>query len=137
MTERNVIDFRRMRFLTNRLPMARFRLMLAKSRATRITPVLSDMPHGTEVSSPVERGYLMIEAAQGAVESIDEELQIMRCQLSGKMDVLETPLEIMAMQMRYMDGKSAEEIAYALNYSVRHIFRVLNCAEQKVNRSCH
>ena len=136
MTEKNtLIDFRRMRFLTNRLPMARFRLMVAKSRATRTTPVLSDMPHGTEVSSPVERGYLIIEAAQNAVYIIETELMEMQKVLSQYMDILTDPLEITAMQMRYMDGRSVREIAYSLNYSERHMFRVLECAERKINRA--
>ena len=125
-------DFRRMRYLINRLPMARFRLLKTRSQATRITPVLSDMPHGTEVSSPVERGYFIMEAAQNAVEQIEQELQEMRCQLSGMIDALETPLEEAAMQMRYMDGRSVREIAYSLNYSEPHIFKVLSRAEQKI-----
>ena len=142
LAEKELIDFRRMRFLTNRLPMARFRLMVAKSRATRTTPVLSDMPHGTEVSSPVERGYMMIEAAQESVYIIETELGAMRETLADHMEVLTDPLEITAVQMRYMDGRSAREIAYSLNYSERHIFRVLECAERKINRSaaakrCH
>ena len=132
MTEKNVIDFRRMRFLTNRLPMARFRLTVAKSRATRTTPVLSDMPHGTDVSSPVERGYLIIEAAQEAVYTIETELQYMREILADHMDALTDPLEITAMQMRYMEGRSVREIAYSLNYSEPHIFKVLSRAEKKI-----
>ena len=132
MTEKNLIDFRRMRFLTNRLPMARFRLTVAKSRATRTTPVLSDMPHGTDVSSPVERGYLIIEAAQNAVYIIETELQSMREILADHMDALTDPLEITAMQMRYMEGRSVREIAYSLNYSEPHIFKVLSRAEKKI-----
>lgn len=137
MTERYGIDFRRMRFLINRLPMARFRLMCARSQATRITAVISDMPHGTEVSSPVERGYTIVEAAQEALEKISAELQEMRCQLSGKLATLQDPLEITAMQMRYMDGFSVREIAFSLNYSERRIFQVLSCAENRVNKTFH
>ena len=132
LAEKELIDFRRMRFLTNRLPMARFRLMVAKSRATRTTPVLSDMPHGTEVSSPVERGYLMIEAAKEAVYIIETELGAMRETLADHMDVLTDPLEITAVQMRYMDGRSVREIACCLNYSEPHIFKVLSRAEKKI-----
>ena len=133
MTENRGFDFRRMRFLINRLPMARFRLLKARSQATRITPTLSGMPHGTEVSSPVERGYTIVEAAQEALDRIREELQEMRCQLSGKLDTLQDPLEITVMQMRYMDGFSVREIAYSLNYSEPHIFKVLSRAERKIN----
>ena len=99
---------------------------------TRTTPVLSDMPHGTEVSSPVERGYMMIEAAKEAVYIIETELGAMRETLADHMEVLTDPLEITAVQMRYMDGRSVREIAYSLNYSEQHIFRVLNRAEKKI-----
>ena len=94
LAEKELIDFRRMRFLTNRLPMARFRLMVAKSRAIRTTPVLSDMPHGTEVSSPVERGYMMIEAAKEAVYIIETELGAMRETLADHMEVLTDKYQI-------------------------------------------
>lgn len=137
MTERNGIDFRRMRFLINRLPMAKYRVTIARSQATRITPVLSDMPHGTEVTSPVERGYTIVEAAQEALDRISEELQVMRCQLSGKLDALTDPLEITSLTMRYMDGYSVREIAFSLNYSERRIFQVLSCAENRVNKTFH
>lgn len=128
------MDFRRMRFLINRLPMARFRLLKARSQATRITPVLTDMPHNPNVSSPVENGYSIIEAAEAAVEGIVKELGEMQGKLLEHMDALTSPLEVTAMKMRYIDGRSVREIAYSLYYSEQHIFRVLSRGERKINR---
>lgn len=128
------MDFRRMRFLINRLPMARYRLQKAWSQATRITPVISDMPHGSGVSSPVENGYLLVEAAKNAVDGIEKELADMRAELKGEIGTLENPLEVTAMQMRYLEGRSVREIAYSLNYSEQHIFRVISRAEWKINK---
>lgn len=129
------MDFRRMRFLINRLPMAKFRLLKAKSQATRITPVLSDMPHGTNDMSPVERGYALIEAAETAVYIIEMELAEMQETLLKHIDAIKDPLEEQAVRMRYLEGRSVREIAYSLNYSERRIFQVLSCAEHKINKS--
>ena len=137
LTVKNGIDFRRMRFLINRLPMAQFRLLKAKSQATRITPVLSDMPHGTAVSSPVENGYQLIEAAEEAVYVIRMELATMQETLLKHFDPLKDPLEEQTMRMRYLEGRSVREIAYSLNYSERRIFQVLNAAERRVNETFH
>ena len=131
------MDFRRMRFLINRLPMARFRLLKAKSQATRTTAVLSDMPHGTGVTNPTERGFFMIEMAREAVENIETELAEMQKELSAHMGALTDPLEEQAMQMRYFEGRSVREIAYSLNYSERWIFKVLGSAERKITKRVH
>ena len=133
MTEHKGFDFQRMRHLNNRFPMAHLNLMRAKSKAMRITPVLSDMPHGTDVSSPVERGYMIVEAAQDVYERIRGELQEMRCQLSGKMEALTDPDEIVIMQLRYMDGRSVSDISYIVNYSPATIYRILSRAERTIN----
>ncbi len=130
-------DFRRMRFLINRLPMAQFRVMKAKSQAVRITPVLTGMPHAGGVSSPVENGYLLMEAAKDALDNIERELTALRQELAPHIETLTDPLEEQAMRMRYMEGRSVREIAYSLNYSERRIFQVISIAERRVGQSFH
>lgn len=128
------MDFRRMRFLINRLPMAQFRVRKAFSRATRITPVLSDMPRGGGgQGSQVESGYLLIEAAKAALENIETELTELRRELGPLIEKLDNPLEYTSMKMRYMEGRSVREIAYGLNYSEQHIFRVISRGERDIN----
>ena len=50
-----MIDLRKMRHLINRLPMARYRVDVAMSKATKVTATLSGMPHGSGTSSPDEQ----------------------------------------------------------------------------------
>ena len=59
-----MVDLRRMRFLINRMPLARYRVDLAMARATRVSPVLTGMPHVSGVSSMVENGVIELVSMQ-------------------------------------------------------------------------
>lgn len=123
---------RRMRYLINRLPMARFRVDQAMARATKCTASLTGMPRGGGNGSQVENGAEMLLAAKSAYKAFREELEAMRWELAPYVDSLDDPLEKTSMRMRYMEGYSAREIAYKLAYSEQHVFRVLNAAEKKI-----
>lgn len=133
-----MIDFYRMRFLINRLPAARFRVDKAIARATKTTTVLTGMPRGTGTGNQVEDGAILIEYARQAMDNITTELEGMRAELTPLIESLESPLQKNAMWMRYIEGHSVREIAYSLNYSEQHIFRILQIAERKIqkNESC-
>lgn len=127
------VDLRRMRYLINRLPMARFRVDRALAQATRCTANLTGMPRGGgNGGSQVENGAEMLAAARDALADIMSELYAMRQALQPLLEALCDPLEKTAMRMRYMDGYSVREIAYRINYSEQHIFRVLNAAEKAI-----
>ena len=133
-----MINFHRMRFLINRLPSARFRVDKAIAKATKTTTILTGMPRGSSMGSQVEDGALLIEYAKQALESITTELEAMRKELRPMVEALESPLQKSAMRMRYLEGHSVREIAYSLNYSEQHIFRILTIAEKIIqkNDSC-
>ena len=122
-----------MRFLIDRLPMARFRIDKAMARAAKCTASLSGMPGGGGGGSQVERGVELLEAAREAHAAISQELYDMRLELQPLLETLEDPLQIAAMRMRYIDGLSVREIAYRINYSESHIFLVLRRAEGKIS----
>ena len=126
-----MVDLRRMRYLMQRLPMARLNVERAMSRATKVTSTLSDMPHGSGVSNPVADGVERLTEAKAALQRLQGELHEMQAQLMPVIDELDNPLERTVMQMRYMDGISAWDIAYGLNYSERQIFRILKKAESR------
>lgn len=126
------IDLAKMRKLINRLPLARFRVDQAKSRATRITPVLTGMPHGSGGGSRVEEGAILLMIAQDKYESLKAELKQMQDALSPMIDRINEPLQKNAMTMRYLESRSVREIAYCLNYSEQHIFRILQKAERNL-----
>ena len=132
-----MIDFYRMRFLINRLPAARFRVDKAIAKATKTTTVITGMPRGSSTGSQVEDGAILIEYARQALDNITTELEGMRAELTPMIESLESPLQKNAMRMRYIEGHSVREIAYSLNYSEPHIFRILQIAERKIqNESC-
>lgn len=129
-----MIDLRKMRHLINRLPMARYRVDVAMSKATKVTATLSGMPHGSGTSSPVENGVIELEETRSAYETIRAELAQMKDQLSPIIDNMENPLEKNVMRLRYLEGKRVAEIGWNLNYSERHIRRVLERAEKNIEK---
>lgn len=126
------MDLRRMRFLINRLPMARFRVEKAMSQATKCTASLTGMPRGGGGESQVERGIDLRLEAKAALKDIQDELAMMQAQLEPVIDLLTDPLARMAVRLRYIDRYSVRKIAYRLNYSEQHIFRVLSNAEKEI-----
>ena len=126
------MNLKRMRYLLNRLPMARFRVERAMARATRTTARLTGLPRGSNLSDPVQEGAELLEEAREAYRDIQRELEALRGELKPLIAALEDPLERQAMELRYLQGLTARRIACALHYSERHIFRVLAAAEAKV-----
>ena len=127
-----MLDLRRMRFLINRLPAARFRVDKAMARATKTTTVLTGMPRGSGTGDQTADGAIMLQLARDALDRIETELAEMRAILGPIIEQIENPLQKSAMRLRYMDGMSVREIAYSLNYSEQHIFRILQRAEENI-----
>lgn len=126
------MNLRRMRYLINRLPMARFRVEKAMSTATKTTAPITGMPGGSGISDPVQRRAELLEMARERYRAIQEELKALQEEARPLIHALDDPLEGTVMRMRYLDGVSAREIAYRLSYSERHIFRALKKAENKI-----
>ena len=127
-----MVDLRRMRFLQNRLPMARFKVERAMSEATKCTAVLTGMPRGGGTGSQVETGAELLDTAKAAYNAIQDELAMMREELAPVIAGLEKPLERTVMHMRYIEGRSVREIAYGIAYSEPHVFEVLRHVERKL-----
>ncbi len=130
-----MVDLRRMRFLINRLPAARFRVDKAMANATRVTSVLTGMPRGSASDDRMAENVILLDLAKQARDQIVTELEDMRKQLGPMIEALDVPLQKSAMRMRYIEGHSVREIAYSLNYSEQHIFRILTIAERKIQKN--
>ena len=126
------MDFRRMRYLNNRVPLARLRVERAMSKATRCTAVLTGMPRGGGNGSQVETGVELLEAARAELAKIRAELDAMRQELEPYIEAIQEPLAKVVMTMRYMEGVSAREIAWRLNYSESHVFYLVRNAEKEI-----
>ena len=129
-------ELARMRYLINREPAARFRVERTMARATRCTAMITGLPGGKACGSMVERGAEDLALAKNALRLIREELAARRKVLQGYIERLESPLQRTVMELRYMDGHRAREIAYLLSYSEQHIYRVLAEAEKDIIRMC-
>ena len=127
-----MLDLRRMRFLINRLPVARFRVDKAMARATKTTTVLTGMPRGSGTGDQTADGAILLQLAREALDRIETELSEMRAELGPMIERIDEPLQKSVMRLRYMDGMRVREIAYSLNYSEPHIFRILQRAEQNI-----
>ena len=127
-----MVDLRRMRFLQNRLPMARFKVERAMSKATKCTATLTGMPRSGGTGNQVETGTELLDTAKAAYKAIQDELEVMREELAPVIAGLEKPLERTVMHMRYIEGRSVREIAFGIAYSEPHIFEMLRHVERKL-----
>lgn len=127
-----MVDLRRMRFLQNRLPMARFKVERAMSKAAKCTATLTGMPRSGGTGNQVEDGAELLDTAKAAYKAIQDELKAMREELAPIIAGLDKPLERTVMHMRYIEGRSVREIAYGIAYSEPHIFEVLRHVERKM-----
>ena len=131
-----VFDFRRMRRLINRVPMARLTVDRALAKSSRMTAQYSDMPRGgSRISDPTSDGAVLYRAAKDSYQALKKELEGLQHEVEPYIDGLERPLQRNAMRMRYIEGRSVREIAYYLNYSEQHIFRIISRAEEKINKN--
>lgn len=129
-------DFRRMRRLINRVPMARLNVDRALARSARMTAQYRDMPRGgNRTSDPTGDGAVLYMAAKDSYNALKKELEGLQREVEPYIDELDRPLQRNAMRMRYIEGRSVREIAYYLNYSEQHIFRVIQTAEEKINKN--
>ena len=130
-----VVDFARMRQLSNRVPMARFRVEQIMSAATKMTATLSDEPKGNAMRDKVAESVILLEAARETYVRLASELWAMRGELRPIVEQIDDPTARTCMRMRYIDGVSAKEIACRLNYSERRVFQILQSAEEAVNNA--
>ena len=79
-----MVDLRRMRFLINRLPAARFRVDKAMANATRVTSVLTGMPRGSASDDRMAENVILLDLAKQARDQIVTELEDMRKQIMKK-----------------------------------------------------
>lgn len=123
---------RRMRFLMNRLPMARMRLHRAWSKATRTTQIISDMPRGQGSGDALEQNEIALDEARTALAAIEKELDELRGWLAPLIRRIDKEFVAECMKRRYLDGKTVAIIANENAYTERNIHYTLNHGEKLV-----
>ena len=128
-----MIDLRRMRYLMDRLPMARLNVERAMSRATKCTQRLTMAAGGGGYGDAMSENAIRLSIAREKRDGILRELRELREALAPRIAELDDPVQQLIMQMRYLDGQSARQIAYALALSERWVFYNLSRAEARIN----
>ena len=128
-----MIDLRRMRYLMDRLPMARLNVERAMSRATKCTQRLTMAAGGDGYGDAMSENAIRLSVAREKRDGILRELRELREALAPRIAELDDPVQRIIMQMRYLDGQSARQIAYALALSERWVFYNLSRAEARIN----
>ena len=128
-----MIDLRRMRYLMDRLPMARLNVERAMSRATKCTQRLTMAAGGGGYNDAISENAIRLSVAREKRDGILRELRELREVLAPRIAELDDPVQRLIMQMRYLDGQSARQIAYALALSERWVFYNLSRAEARIN----
>lgn len=128
-----MIDLRRMRYLMDRLPMARLNVERAMSRATKCTQRLTMAAGGGGYGDAMSENAIRLSVAREKRDGILRELRELREALAPRIAELDDPVQRLIMQMRYLDGQSARQISYALALSERWVFYNLSRAETRIN----
>ena len=115
------------------------RLMRRKDRifanATKVTTVLTGMPHGGNGNkSQVETGAIELAEVEESYREVLDELNAMRKELEEMLVQLDDPDDIGIMRLRYIVGHYPEEIPDLVNLSRRAMFYHLSGAEKKLMR---
>lgn len=126
-----MIDFKRMRWLINKLPKIRWSVELKAANATRITATITGMPRGGG-GNRQENAYIALADATDAYHEALEELEAMRAELEPLVDALTDIDERAVMRMRYMKGYKPEEIAETIHRTDRSVYIYLKRAERKI-----
>jgi len=129
-----MVSLSRMRTLISYERRLQFRYQKKLSSATRITPQLTGLPHGSGNYNPVETGAIELAEVEDAYREILDELKSMRAELDQLLKQLDNPDDIGIMRLRYIEGMELKQIPDAVNLSERAMFYHLSSAEKKLIR---
>lgn len=107
-----------------------------RSEATRITPVISDMPSGYHVNDKIA---LSIEKLDECAKKLEEEAKRMQKAMDDVQNVINSisnPTYRQVLTYRYINGYTWEQIAVKMNYTYRNITRLHGKALRNVVLEC-
>ena len=94
-----------------------------RSKAMRITPVLSPVPGDGGSGSPIERPMDKVLEIDAEINREIDELQIVHQEIRETLNQLEDENLKLLMEYRYIDGMTWEQIAVKMNYCWRQVCR--------------
>jgi len=129
-----MVNLYRMRQLMRYTIKARWRVEKEMAKATKITAVLTGMPHGGGGHDRVADGVIKIDEIKQAYKETLGELEEMQRELDPLIDNLENPDDRAVMRLRYIEGYSPEDIAEAIHRTDRSVYYYLSRAEDQLVR---
>ncbi|MBO7710283.1 MAG: DUF1492 domain-containing protein [Oscillospiraceae bacterium] len=130
-----MVNLYRMRMLMSRKTVKLlWRIEQEQARATKVTTVLTGMPHSVSGHDQVADGAIKITELKEAYSDTVAELEQMRQELLPLINSLDNVDLRAAMLLRYIKGRRPEEIADAICLADRTIYRYLVRAENELCR---
>ena len=129
-----MVNLNRMRILIGIESRIREKRLRTFSSATKITTVLTGMPHGGGNRSKVEQGAIDLAEIDEAYAEVYADLAAMRAELGPLISSLANPDDIAALRYRYIIGVPLREIPGMMCVSERAMFYHLSSAEHQLVR---
>ena len=129
-----MINLYRMRQLMRLTIKVRWKVEKEMAKATKITAVLTGMPHGGGGHDKVADGAIQIDEIKQAYREVLADLDQMQRELDPLIDTLENPDDRAVMRLRYIECYSPEDIAEAIHRTDRSVYYYLSRAEDQLAR---
>ena len=130
-----MVNLYQMRQLMRRTLKVQWKIEQEEARATKITTVITGMPHGGGGHDQVADGAINISEIKAAYREVLGELQQMLDELDPLISSLENADDRAVMRLRYINGFSPEDIAEAIHRTDRSIYYYLSRAEDQLART--
>ena len=129
-----MVNLYRMRQLIRQTVKAQWTIVQAEAKATRITTILTGMPHGGGTKDKIQDGAIKLAELRDAYREIVTELEAAQMALDPLIDTLENADDRAVMRLRYIRGFSPEDIAEAIHRTDRSVYYYLSRAEDQLAR---
>lgn len=103
-----------------------------RSDAERITPMITDMPSGAQISDRIANAVERLTACADELEREAEHMQQLMREIRAVIGTVPDAIQRRLLLLRYIDGHTWEEIAVMMNYSYVHICRLHGKALSKI-----
>ena len=129
-----MVNLYRMRTLMRTTIKVRWKVEREMARATKITTVLTGMPHGGSGHDQVADGAIKVDEVKAAYREVLAELEQMQNELDPLINALDNPDDRAVMRLRYIECYSPEDIAEAIHRTDRSVYYYLSRAEDALAR---
>ena len=92
------------------------------------SPNLDGMPHGTSLSDKTARLAAQLADAEEEIIELRSEAWSIRMEIVRTLNRIQSPEYNMLLYLRYIEGKTWEQIAVEMHYSIQHIYRMHDTA---------